>query len=176
MTRFCPNCGEPLKEDALFCANCGEQVSPKKSFRNYLILAAIVVILVVGVSAIFLTNQTQTVTVDNVQFKIPSDYEKEPLRTDVNFDKNVKSSSMGWSNDKHYIEIGVLRTPGEGVNSEKVAADLGGTPTKMLGYSGYLLEFENEGYAFIFGLRDEVVMVYVNDYDAFGDVGVVGQI
>ena len=47
---------------------------------------------------------------DNVEFEIPSDYVKEPLRTDVNYDSNVKSSAMGWSNDDNYIEIGVTRT------------------------------------------------------------------
>ena len=46
----------------------------------------------------------------------------------------------------------------------------------MYGYTGYLLEYENEGSAFVFPLKDEVCMVYVSDYDAFGDVAVVGQI
>ena len=44
----------------------------------------------------------------------------------------------------------------------------------MFGHYGYLLEYENEGYAFIFGLKDEVCMVYVNNYDAFDDVKLIG--
>jgi hypothetical protein len=94
----------------------------------------------------------------------------------VSIDENVKSTAMAWSNDKNYIEIGVSKTPGLGFNSEEVAAGLRGTPTKMYGYTGYLLEYENEGSAFVFPLKDEVCMVYVSDYDAFGDVSVVGQI
>ena len=81
---------------------------------------------------------------------------------------------MAWSNDKNYIEIGITKTPGSGFNSEEVSASLGGTPTTMFGHYGYLLEYENEGYAFIFGLKDEVCMVYVNNYDAFDDVKLIG--
>lgn len=177
MTEFCPNCGEKLKEDALFCANCGEKVSKKHNLLNkYLVLVIVAIVILVIGSSIFLFGQTQTVKVDNVEFEIPSDYVSEPLRTDVNFDQGVKSSSMGWSNDKNYIEIGVTRTPGHGINSEKVASTLNGTPTKMYGYSGYYLEYENEGYAFVFGLKDEVCMIYVNNYDAFSDVKVIGEV
>ncbi|WP_405293001.1 zinc ribbon domain-containing protein [Methanobrevibacter sp.] len=179
MTDHCPKCGERLKENAVFCGNCGERVSKdyKKFFNKFTIIVIIVlVILAIFVSFSYISSQTQIVKVDNVQFELPSDYVNEPSRTDINYDQGVKSSSMGWSNDKYYIEIGVTRTPGEGVNSEKVAADLGGTPTKMFGYTGYYLEYENEGYAFIFGLRDEVCMVYVSDYEAFDDVGVIGAV
>ena len=176
MTEFCPKCGEKLKEDALFCANCGAEVKKRpNSLNKYGILIVIaVVVLVIAVSSMFFFNQSQTVRVDNVEFELPQDYVSEPSRTDVSYDGNVKSSAMGWSNDKNYIEIGVTRTPGAGINSKEVAADLGGTPTKMYGYSGYYVEYENEGYAFVFGLKDEVCMVYVSDYDAFDDVKVIG--
>ena len=179
MSEYCRKCGEKLKENAVFCGNCGEKVprKDKNFFNKYTILIIIVlIILAVFLSATFLFNQTQVVRVDNVQFEIPADYVKEPLRTDVSYDQNVKSSAMGWSNDKYYIEIGVTKTPGSGFNSEEVAASLGGTPTKMFGYSGYYLEYENEGYAFVFGLKDEVCMIYVSDYDAFSDVKVLGQV
>ena len=43
-------------------------------------------------------------------------------------------------------------------------------------YDKYYLEYENEGCAFVFGLEDEVCMIYVSDYDAFGDVEVIGQV
>lgn len=177
MTEYCRKCGEPLKDEALFCANCGEKVPGKNKFKHkYLFLAIIIlIILAISASALLLNNQTQTVKVDNVEFELPGDYVSEPSRTEVNYDENIKSSSMGWSNDENYIEIGVTRTPGQGINSEKVASTIGGSPSKMFGYSGYYLEYENEGYAFVFGMRDEVVMVYVNNYDAFEDVKVIGQ-
>ena len=178
MTEFCRKCGEKLKEDALFCANCGEKVPNRhKKFSNkYLILVVVAVIVIAVIaSTFFITNQTQTVRVEDVQFEIPSDYVKEPSRTDVNYDGNVKSSAMGWSNDKNYIEIGVTSTPGSGINSEEVASTLGGSPTKMFGYSGYYLEYEDEGCAFVFGLKDEICMIYVDHYDAFDDVKVIGQ-
>ena len=179
MTDYCSKCGEKLKEDALFCANCGEKVPNRHNrFSNKHILLIIVIfaILAVFLATTLFLNQTQTVKVDNVEFEIPADYVKEPLRTDVSFDGNVKSSAMGWSNDKSYIEIGVTRTPGEGINSEKVASSLGGTPTKMYGYTGYYLEYENEGYAFVFGIKDEVCMIYVSDYDVFDDINVIGAV
>ena len=155
MTLYCRNCGEKLKDDAQFCGNCGEKV-PKvqKSF----------------------INKTQVVTVDNVQFELPADYVSEPSRFDENYDGNVKSTARAWSNDKHYIEIGVTRSLESGVNSDEVASSLGGTPTKMFGYTGYYLEYDYGGYAFVFGLKDEVCMIYVSDYDAFSDVKVIGQV
>lgn len=167
MTEYCRKCGEKLKEDAVFCGNCGERIPNKnKTFSNkYIILIIVVIIALASVflSSTFLFNQNQIVRVDNVEFELPSDYVKEPLRTNVSYDGNVKSTAMGWSNDKYYIEIGVTKTPGLGFNSEEVAAGLGGTPTKMFGYTGYYLDYENEGCAFIFALKDEVVMVYVSD-------------
>lgn len=179
MTEYCSKCGEKLKEGALFCANCGQKV-PNKNNRflnkHVLLIIIILIILAAFISATLFLNQTQTVKVDNVEFQIPSDYVKEPLRTDVNYDGNIKSSAMGWSNDENYIEIGVTRTPGAGINSQKVAADLGGTPTKMYGYTGYYLEYENEGYAFVFGIKDEVCMVYVSNYEVFDDISVVGPV
>lgn len=178
MVEYCSKCGEKLKENAVFCGNCGEKVPKKnKTFSNkyFILIIVILIILTVFLSATFIFNQTQVVKVDNVQFEIPADYVKEPLRTEVSYDDNVKSSSMGWSNDKYYLEIGVSKSPGSGFNSEEVAAGLGGTPTKMFGYSGYYLEFEDGGCAFIFGLKDEVCMIYVSDYDAFGGVKVIGR-
>ena len=178
MTEYCRKCGEKLKENAVFCANCGEKVPGKnKNFlKKYAFLIIIVAIVVVAViSSTFLLGHTQTVRVDDVKFELPDDYISEPDRTEVSRDGNVKSSAMGWSNDKYYIEIGVTNTPGSGFNSEEVAVGLGGTPTKMYGYSGYYFEYENEGCAFVFGIKDEVVMIYVSDYDAFDDVKVIGK-
>ena len=133
MAEHCPKCGEKLKENAVFCPNCGQKISKNYSgfFNRFTIIVIIVlVILAVFVSVTYVSSQTQVVKVDNVQFQLPSDYVNEPSRSDINYDEGVKSSSMGWSNDRHYIEIGVTRSPGEGVNSEKVAADLGGSPKK----------------------------------------------
>lgn len=178
MTEHCRKCGEPLRDDAVFCANCGEKVPGKQmnfSKKHIFIIVIVIAVVAIIASSFLIINQTQTVKVDNVRFEIPSDYVKEPSRTNVSYDGNVKSSAMAWSNDKNYIEIGITKTPGSGFNSEEVSAILGGTPTTMFGHYGYLLEYENEGYAFIFGLKDEVCMVYVNNYDAFDDVKVLGQ-
>ena len=178
MTEYCSKCGEELKEDALFCANCGEKVPNRnKGFPiKYLILIVIVAIVVAIASTVFIPEPTQIVRVDDVEFRLPADYVREPDRTEVSVDENVKSSAMAWSNDKYFIEIGVTKTPGSGFDSEEVAASLEGTPTKMYGYSGYYLEYENQGAAFIFGLKDEVCMIYVSHPDAFDDVKVIGQI
>lgn len=177
MKEYCLNCGEKLKDDAVFCGNCGAKISDKsKGFSNKYLIIIIVAVIVIALSstAFFITHQTQTVTVDDVEFEIPADYVKEPLRTDVNYDGNVKSTAMGWSNDENYIEIGVTRTPGAGIDSEKVSSTLNGTPTKMYGYTGYYLDYGNEGCAFVFGITDEVCMIYVSDYDAFDDIKVIG--
>lgn len=178
MTEYCSKCGEPLNEDALFCANCGEKVPKKQkiSFNKYLILiVVIIIVLAIAGSAFFIFNQTQTVRVDNVEFEIPADYVSEPSRNEVDYDGNIESTSMGWSNDKYYIEIGIVKTPGRGIDSDKVASTIGGTPHKLFGYSGYYLDYGNEGCGFVFGLRDEVCMVYASDYDAFSDIKVIGQ-
>lgn len=173
MDEYCPKCNAKLKE-AQFCPNCGAKV--KSSKRKYLIIIFVIAIVLIGLLTFsFLNNQTQIVKVDNVEFELPSDYSNVPSRTEVSYDEGVKSSSMGWSNDENYIEIGVTRTPGAGINSNEVAASLGGSPTKMLGYDGYYQKYDEESYSFVFGLKDKVCMVYVSDYDAFDDVKVISS-
>jgi len=148
MTEYCSKCGEALKEDAIFCANCGEKVPNRHKglSRNHLILIVVAVILLAATASIFLmSNQTQTVRVGDVKFQLPADYVNEPDRTEVSIDENVKSSAMGWSNDKHYIEIGVTNTPGSGFDSEEVAAGLGGTPTRCMAIQAIILNMKMRG-------------------------------
>jgi hypothetical protein len=178
MDIYCRNCGQKVKENEKFCPNCGEKVivPQKNNSKKYAIIAIAAVLIIAALaSALFLTNQTQVVTVDNVRFEIPSDYVSQPSRTDVSYDGNVKSSAMGWSNDDTYIEIGVTRTPGAGINSKEVAANVGGSPTKMLGYDGYYQKYDDESYSFVFPMKDKVCMVYVSDHDAFDDIKVLGE-
>lgn len=178
MGKYCRNCGAKLKRNEEFCPKCGEKAiaPPENSLDRFKIPLIIgIAIFAVIVSFILLTPQTQIVEVDNVQFEIPADYASEPSRTDVSYDGNVKSIAMGWSNNETYIEIGVTRTPGSGINSQEVASTVGGSPTKMLGYSGYYQKYDNEGYSFVFGMKDKVCMVYVSDYDAFNDIKVVSE-
>ena len=178
MERYCRKCGTKLKKEARYCPNCGEKdiASNKKFLNKYKILLIIAAIIVIVLISFFvLTPQTQIVKVDDVEFEIPADYVNEPSRTNVSYDGNVKSSAMGWSNDKTYIEIGVTRSPGSGINSQEVAANVGGSPTKMLGHSGYYQKYDDESYSFVFGLKDRVCMVYVSDYDAFNDIKVVSE-
>ena len=178
MDGYCRKCGAKLKEKGDFCPNCGEKnPAPKKNPRNrYIILIIIAVIVIAVLASVFLVgNQTQIVTVDGVKFEIPSSYVNDPSRTDISYEGNVKSSAMGWSNDENYIEIGITRTPGSGINSKDVAAQVGGSPTKMFGYDGYYQKYDEESYSFVFGMKDKVCMIYVSDYDAFSDVKVIGE-
>lgn len=178
MEKYCRNCGEKLKENDIYCPNCGEKsITPKKSFlEKYKIpLIIIAVIAIISISLVLFIPQTQVVTVDDVEFEIPADYVNEPSRTDVSYDGNIKSTAMGWSNGNTYIEIGITRTPGSGINSQKVAEMVGGSPTKMLGYFGYYQKYDNESYSFVFGLKDRVCMIYVTDYEAFDDIKVINQ-
>ena len=81
MTRYCPNCGEKLKEDDIFCGSCGGKVSKKNdSFLNrYAVLViAFIIISAIFLSANFMLHQTQIVKVDNVEFELPSDYVRQP--------------------------------------------------------------------------------------------------
>ena len=178
MVKYCRQCGVELKEEAIFCPNCGEKaIAPNKNFfekfKIPLIIGGIIIITLIAFA--LLTPQTQIVEVDNVEFEIPADYVSEPSRTEVSYDGNVKSSAMGWSNDESYIEIGITRTPGSGINGNEVAATVGGSPTKMLGHSGYYQKYDNEGYSFVFGMKDKVCMIYVSDYDAFNDIKVLDE-
>lgn len=178
MDHYCRNCGTKVDKNKKYCPNCGEKiVIPQESFFNRYkipLIVSIVLILIVIISVFALMPHTQTVTVDNVRFEIPSDYINDPSRTDVSYDGNVKSSAMGWSNDENYIEIGITRTPGAGINSKEVAANVGGSPTKMFGYDGYYQKYDDESYSFVFGMKDKVCMIYVSNHDAFDDVKVIG--
>ena len=173
MDKNCPNCGVRLEKEAPFCPNCGAKL--KSSKKKYIIIILILILIASLITCYFVSNQTQIVEVDNVEFELPSDYVNVPSRTEVSYNEGVKSSSMGWSDDEKYIEIGVTRTPGAGINSKEVAASLGGSPTKMFGYGGYYQKYDEESYSFVFGMKDKVCMVYVSDYDAFGDVKVISS-
>ena len=175
MENYCRNCGKKLEKSAKVCPYCGKPI-PKRTVFNVksVTFLAIVAIIIIALSFMFVHPSTQTVKVDNVEFELPNNYKNEPSRTEVSTDENVKSSAMGWSNDKHYIEIGVTRPIGSGINGDEIAASIGGTPTKMYGYTGYFLEYDDGGRAFVFGMKDKVCMIYVSDYDAFGDVKVIG--
>lgn len=177
MGYFCRNCGQKVDESKKFCPNCGEKVviPPKTFMEKYKIpLIIIIVLLIVLISFFALMPKMQTVSVDNVKFEIPADYENDPSRTDISYDGNVKSSAMGWSNSDSYIEIGITRTPGESINSKEVAAKVGGSPTKMFGYDGYYQKYDDESYSFVFGMNDKVCMIYVSNHDAFDDIKVIG--
>lgn len=177
MDYFCRNCGQKVDENKKYCPNCGEKViiPPKTFMDKYKIpLIILIVISVILISYFLLTPQMQTVSVDNVRFEIPDYYENDPDRTDISYDGNVKSSAMGWSNSKNYIEIGITRTPGAGINSKEVASQVGGSPTKMFGYDGYYQKYDDESYSFVFGMKDKVCMIYVSDHDAFDDIKVIG--
>lgn len=176
MSGHCKKCGAELKKKGDFCPNCGEKnPNPKKKYFNkqVILVVAIIIILAIATSIFLFNSQTQIVTVDGVKFEIPSTYINDPSRTDISYDGNVKSSAMGWSNDENYIEIGITRTPGSGINSKEAAANVGGTPTKMLGYDGYYQKYDEESYSFVFGMKDKVCMIYVSDYDAFSDVKII---
>ena len=178
MAGHCRKCGAELKEKGDFCPNCGEKnpLPSKKLINKYVIFAICVIVILAVAASIFLVgNQTQIVTVDGVKFEIPSSYVNDPSRTDISYDGNVKSSAMGWSNDENYIEIGITRTPGSGINSKEVAAQVGGSPTKMFGYDGYYQKYDEESYSFVFGMKDKVCMIYVSDYNAFDDVKVIDE-
>lgn len=178
MEEYCRKCGAKLKENGKFCPNCGEKAPlPKNKILNkYVIIIIVIAVIITVLAAMFLmTSQTQIVDVDGVQFEIPSTYVNDPSRTDVSYDGNVKSTAMGWSNNESYIEIGITRTLGSGINSKEVAANVGGSPTTMFGYSGYYQKYDEESYSFVFGMKDKVCMVYVSDYDAFDDVKVIGD-
>ena len=178
MDEYCKKCGAKLKEKGQFCPNCGEKApSPKNKFLNkyVIIIIVIAVIITVAASAFLMMGQTQIVDVDGVRFEIPSSYVNDPSRTDVSYDGNVKSTAMGWSDDESYIEIGITRTPGAGINSKQVAANVGGSPTTMFGYSGYYQKYDEESYSFVFGMKDKVCMIYVSDYDAFDDIKVIEE-
>lgn len=178
MEYFCRKCGKKVDENKKFCPNCGERVviPPKTFLEKYKVpLIILAVVLLVLISYFALAPKTQIVSVDDVKFEIPADYVNMPSRTDVSYDGNVKSSAMGWSNDKYYIEIGITRTPGSGIDSQEVAANVGGSPTKMFGYDGYYQKYDDESYSFVFGMKDMVCMIYVSDHDAFDDIKVIGN-
>ena len=178
MEEYCQKCGAKLKEKGEYCPNCGQKASSSKNIfinRYTIIILILGLVVVISAGAFLMTSQTQIVDVDGVKFEIPSSYVNDPSRTDISYDGNAKSTAMGWSNDDSYIEIGITRSPGSGINSREVAAGVGGSPTTMLGYSGYYQKYDDESYSFVFGMKDKVCMVYASNHDAFDDIRVISE-
>lgn len=62
MTKFCPECGEKLNDDAAFCHNCGEKVDDQTSKsdnelnRTKIITIAAIIAIIVIIGALFLSG------------------------------------------------------------------------------------------------------------------------
>lgn len=180
INQYCPNCGEPLPEDAKYCRNCGLKITPKKeSFLKKNSIPIIFIAIVLIIAAITITafsfvdnHDSQTVDVGTINFKIPSDFKENPSFFSAEDDYGIITISKGWENSADIIKITAMYSNGTYVDANEVNNQIGGHKESMLGYSGFLHESDG-AYSFSFVKNNMLVTIYTSDIGLFNEIEVL---
>ena len=179
MEKHCPNCNEPLPEDAVFCRNCGFKLVQKESFfkknqRAVIFIAIILISAIITIAAFsYIANhEYQTVNVASVSFKIPSEF-KESNSTFSNGEADdVILLSKTWKTQNDTIMIAVMQTNNFYVGADDVNSVLGGEKQTLMGCNGSLHEIAGS-YYFTFVKHNTLIAVYASDMDLFDRIEVL---
>lgn len=178
--RYCPNCGEPLPEDAKYCRNCGFEIKHKKeSFlkKNSIPIMFVVIILITAAIAFAAfsfvdDSDSQTVNVGTINFKIPSEFKENPSFFSVEDDNGIITISKAWESSSDIIKITVMYSNGTYVDANKVNDQIGGHKESLLGHSGFLHK-SHDIYSFSFVKNNMLVTIYTSDIALFDEIGVL---
>ncbi len=186
---FCPNCGKKLTSGEEFCNECGININnpePKSFIENNKIplliigvVGIIVLTLLIAVSIPHTSESydydvgTQTVEVDNIDFKIPGDYVLIPSSIDYDYENFVSSYSHTYTNGDENISIGTVSSTMSGLSAQENVDSLGGVPKTMYGYDGYYNEL-SDGYAFIFAINNKVCIISASSPYVLDEIEVLG--
>lgn len=197
MTKNCPNCGEIIEKDSVFCDNCGANVenvpiNPELPFTEknklpliFIGIAAVIVLLFLAISPSAIPNgavfnlegePAQNVDVDGIYLRIPNEFTFDPSSININADNGIMSSTEGWSHEREYIGLMVMRLPYNQYNIDysQILGANGGVQKNLYGYDGYYIELEDEnGYAFSFIKNDKICVILVSSYYLFDKIQVV---
>lgn len=180
INQYCPNCGEPLPEDAKYCRNCGLKIKPKKeSFlkKNSTPIIFIAIVLISATITItaftFVDNpDSQTVDVGTLNFKIPSEFKENTSFFSAEDDNGIITISKAWENSVDIIKITVMYSNGTYIDANTVNDQIGGHKESLLGHSGFL--HESQGiYSFSFVKNNMLVTIYTSDIGLFDEIEVL---
>ncbi|WP_406534204.1 DUF2116 family Zn-ribbon domain-containing protein [Methanobrevibacter sp.] len=178
--QYCPNCGEPLPEDAKYCRNCGFKIKPKKeSFfkKNSTPIMFVAIVLIMAAIAVtafsFVDNSdTQTINVGTINFKIPSEFKENPSFFSVEDDSGIITISKAWESSADIIKITVMYSNGTYVDANRVNDQIGGHKESLLGHSGFFHE-SHDTYSFSFVKNNMLVTIYTSDIALFDEIEVL---
>ena len=178
--QYCPNCGDPLPEDAKYCRNCGLEIKSKKEsfFKKNsipIMFVAIVLITAAIVIAAFSfvdDSDSQTVNVGTINFKIPSEFKENPSFFSVEDDNGIITISKAWDSSADIIKITVMYSNGTYVDANRVNDQIGGHKESLLGHSGFLHK-SHDIYSFSFVKNNMLVTIYTSDIALFDEIEVL---
>ena len=112
---------------------------------------------------------SQDVQVDTFSFSIPEGYELNEDLSINESDGKDRLVSRFWQNSDDFIQIDVSYSTGGNVDQNKVARDLGGNKTSMMGYDGYYEEI-SDAYSFTFVKDNKLITVYTSTADLLDEI------
>ena len=177
--RYCPDCGEPLPEDASYCKNCGLKISKKKeSFfkRNLRPIILIAIVLIIAIVAITFSStnniDSQTVDVGTISFKIPLEFNENTSFFSAENDSGIVVTSKTFESSTDVIMITVMYSSDAYVDANLVNDQIGGHKQEMLGYNGFL-RGSHGTYSFSFVKNNMLITIYASDIELFDEISVL---
>ncbi len=176
--RQCHNCGCEVLQNENFCRNCGAKIKEpqKESFLEkyktpIIVIVVLVVMAIITVGALIMIGPvgSQDVQVDTFSFSIPEGYELNEDLSINESDGKDRLVSRFWQNSDDFIQIDVSYSTGGNVDQNKVARDLGGNKTSMMGYDGYYEEI-SDAYSFTFVKDNKLITVYTSTADLLDEI------
>ena len=175
-SKCCPNCGEPLPDDAIYCKNCGLKLNSKKeSFfkRNLIILIGIVLIIaIVAITSSISNPDSQIVDVGTINFKIPLEFKENTSFFLAENDSGIVVISKTFESSTDLIMITVIYSSDTYVDANLVNDQIGGHKQEMLGYTGFLRESHGT-YSFSFVKKNMLITIYASDIELFDEITVL---
>ena len=176
--KYCPDCGEPLQEDAIYCKNCGHKLSSKKeSFfkRNLIPIILIGIVLIIAIVAItnsINNHDSQTVDVGTINFKIPLEFNENTSFFSAENDSGIVVTSKTFESSTDVIMITVMYSSDTYIDANLVNDQIGGHKQEMLGYNGFLRESHGI-YSFSFVKKNILITIYASDIELFDEISVL---
>lgn len=134
-----------------------------------IVIAIVAVIAVLAIAGGALTQEDKIVTVDGVNFTVPSGFEEDPDGEKINLSDssgavNYVINSKAFIEDDDIVTLFVANYGEHNIN-ESFLSELGGNAKTINGVEGYYMVEDDDVHTFAYVKDGKLVMVISNDED-----------